>query len=148
MHDFTHYLALRAQGLLLDFVFIGKNISKKDTAEACVIKADWLTQSAALETLGKYLAHFKSGHEKCFPFFPAFGKEDLKLVDKDLNEIMEFLDDEKDNSFSHDFTDTYLTKALEHGWLNDDTYSRLQMKVREILEPIQQLLPTVFNKSK
>jgi hypothetical protein len=61
---------------------------------------------------------------------------------------MEFLDDEKDNSFSHDFTDTYLTKALEHGWLNDDTYSRLQMKVREILEPIQQLLPTVFNKSK
>ena len=148
LHDFTHYLALRAQGLLLDFVFIGKNISKKDTAEACVIKADWLTQSAALETLGKYIAHFKSGHEKCFPFFPAFGKEDLKLVDKDLNEIMEFLDDEKDNSFSHDFTDTYLTKALEHGWLNDDTYSRLQMKVREILEPIQQLLPTVFNKSK
>lgn len=148
IHAYTHYLALRAGGMELDFVFIGKNISAKDTAEACTIESAQITQDEALHTLKQYVSFFKSGHTQCFPFFPAFGKEDLKLIEKDFAGMMEFLEDEKENSFSHDFTDTYLTKALEHDWLNPATYSKLQQMVREILEPIQQRLPSVFNKSK
>jgi exodeoxyribonuclease V gamma subunit len=145
---YTHYLALLAQGEELEFAFIGKNISKKNKAETVAIAAGKIKPEEAMETLEKYLCHFKEGHELCFPFFPAFGKEDLKLMENDFASIMDLLEDEKENTFSFGFNDQYLVKAIDHGWLNAVSYKQLQQLVPAILQPIQLLLPAVFKKSK
>ena len=145
---FTHYLALLTQGEVLEFAFIGKNISKKNTAETCTIPAGKIKPEEARETLEKYLRYFRRGHEQCFPFFPAFGKEELKLIEMDFSAMVEFLEEEKESNFSFDFSDNYLVKAIDHGWLNLENYKQLQQLVPDILQPLQILLPAIFKKSK
>ncbi|MEN9951465.1 MAG: exodeoxyribonuclease subunit gamma [Bacteroidota bacterium] len=145
---YTHYLALLAQGEQIDLVFIGKNISKKDTAEACTIPAGSITSEQAKNTLLEYVRHYREGHQHCFPFHPAFAKDEMAMVKLDFDAFLESIDDERNNDFNFQFKDDYLLKAIDLGWLTPQTHARLQEQVPLILEPIQQHLPTVFKKSK
>ena len=72
----------------------------------------------------------------------------MKLIEKDFPTILEFLEEEKESTFSFDFSDNYLVKAIDHGWLSPENYKQLQHLVPDILQPLQILLPAVFKKSK
>lgn len=146
LHAYTHYLALLAQGEVLEFAFIIKKNSKKNPVETCTIAAEKIKPTEASEILEKYLAYFRQGHEQCFPFFPALGKDEVKLKDMDYGAMVEFLEDKKDDKYSYDFSDSYLVKAIDHGWLSPENFQMMQTLIPAILQPLQTLMMPIFKK--
>ena len=140
---YTKYLALIAQGEKLEFVFIAK---KLDIAQ--IIPAGTITQTIALNTLSRYLTFYKNGHSSYFNFWPALGQSNLEMILGTYDNFWADYEDARDNERDFTFDNEYLDKAVENGFFSEAAFPSIQQNVEEIFEPLQALLPRVFEKIK
>lgn len=135
------YLALTASGKQLDWVYIDKNA----TAPFKVV-AGTIDQPTAKAILERLLDYFKSGHEDYFYFFPALASEAMGMIDNGYDSFWEDYEDTLEDEYDYRFKDQYLVKAIEHGFFAESNFQVLGANVHEIMDPLRELLPGLFEK--
>lgn len=145
---FVKYLALVAQGEIMDFVFIGRNITKKDSIEQVSIPAGAITQAEALDILESYVTFYKQGHQDYFPFFPALGNKDFDMIKGAWQAFQEDYEEALENEYNYTFSDEYITMAIGHGLFSEALYETLKANVHAVLDPLHQKLPLIFKPEK
>jgi len=137
LSGYVKYLMLLAQGHALEFVFISKNHK-----QLFVIPANEITKQEATEYLRKLLTFYKKGHLDYFDFYPQILPE---MVIYGYETFSANLDQKIEDDFNNDFSDDYLEKAMEDGFLGESRFDELQQNVCYIWPPLTERLPILFN---
>jgi exodeoxyribonuclease V gamma subunit len=136
---YVRYLALIASGRNLSFIFITEKIEGLHR-----INAGEITVQQAIDRLERFVEFFRGGHYAYFPFHPNLAREGFVMIAGNYDAFKDQMEALEENGRNYDFNDDYLRMSIEHGFFSNNNYPALQSSVKEIMDPIAQILPALF----
>ena len=134
---YIKFLAQKVQGKETDLVFIRKN----DTA-IYTIKASTITKEKAESDLKILLDYFRTGLSDYFIFYPMFLVS--SKLPEDFDTLISKYESAKEDEKNYDYTDVYLLKAIENGFLEESKFEVLQNNVSSIMQILPDTLTSLL----